>query len=104
MGRGQGGVVAPTAVEPSSIFCNRNRAQQHLRSLLAEMFNLNYHEDTQLNVNVLKTEESGRVAGTGTHTSLGRLKLHESRRSFVIFGWVLGCGDGSVDKVPPMQA
>lgn len=68
------------------------------------MFNLNYHEDTQLNVSVLKTEEAGRVEGAGTHTSLGRLNLHKNRRQFVISGWVLGWGDGTVGKVPTMQA
>lgn len=80
------------------------RAQQSLESLLAEMFNLNYHEDMQLNVSVLKTEEAGRVEGTGTHTSLGRLNLHKSQRQFIISGCVLVWGDGSVGKVPTMQA
>lgn len=46
--------LAPTAVGHSWILCNLNSAQQ--RSLLTEMFNLNYPEDMQLDVNVLKTE------------------------------------------------
>lgn len=69
--------MTPTAVGHSSIPSNPNSAQQHLGSLLTEMFNLDYHEDTHLDVSVLKAEESGRVEGTGTHTSLGRLRLHK---------------------------
>lgn len=53
--------LAPTAVGHSWILCNSNSVRQ--RSLLTEMFNLNYHEDVQLDVNVMKTEWSGRVEG-----------------------------------------